>query len=307
MVTSDKTTNCVPHIAVCICTYKRPLFLNRLLKELSEQETENRFTYSIVVADNDQLESARPVVDDWKGKIPITIDYCAEPRQNIALTRNKAVENARGDFISFIDDDEFPIKTWLLTLFTTCEQTNADGVLGPVKPYFETEPPAWVVKGQFYDRPTYPTGYVIDWRKGRTGNVLLKRHIFDGSNQPFRQDLLTGEDQDFFRRMIEQGYRFIWCNEALAYEFVPPIRWKRSFMLRRALLRGKISLMHPTSRLREAVKSAIAIPLYVIALPFMLLLGQGVFMKYLVKTCDHTGKLLAMLGLNLVKDHYVTE
>ena len=29
--------------------------------------------------------------------------YCVEPRQNIALTRNKAIEHAKGDFIAFID------------------------------------------------------------------------------------------------------------------------------------------------------------------------------------------------------------
>jgi glycosyltransferase involved in cell wall biosynthesis len=297
----------VPHIAVCICTYKRARFLDQLLKELGEQQTENRFTYSIVVADNDKLESARSLVEKWKNKIPATITYCIEPRQNIALTRNKALENAAGDFVSFIDDDEFPIKTWLLTLFNACEEYKTDGALGPVKPYFESEPPMWVVKGKFYDRPTYPTGYVIDWRKGRTGNCILKRHIFEGNKEPFNQDLVTGEDQDFFRRMIEKGYRFVWCDEALAYEHVPPIRWKRSFMLKRAFLRGKISLLHPTSRLRELVKSAVAVPTYLIALPFMLVLGQGIFMKYLIKTCDHAGKLLAMLGLNLVKENYVTE
>jgi succinoglycan biosynthesis protein ExoM len=297
----------LPHIAVCICTYKRPLFLKQLLKVLCEQDTEDRFTYSIVVADNDELESARRVVTECKDNTAVPIHYCVEPRPNIALTRNRALQHARGDFICFIDDDEFPIQRWLLTLFNSCAQFDADGVLGPVKPHFESEPPAWVMEGKFYDRPTYPTGYLIDWRKGRTGNVLLKSRVFDGVEQPFRQDLLTGEDQDFFRRMINQGYRFVWCNEAVAYEHVPPTRWKRSFMLRRALLRGKISLLHPTSPFREILKSIIAIPAYVIALPLMLILGQGIFMRYLVKICDHVGKLLAILGLDLVKDHYVTE
>ena len=35
-------------------------------------------------------------------------------KQNIALARNKAIENAKGDFIAFIDDDEFPLDQWLL-------------------------------------------------------------------------------------------------------------------------------------------------------------------------------------------------
>ena len=95
------------HICVCICTYKRPEFLKRLLGELRGQDTAGLFTYSIVVADNDQLRSAQETVSDYASSSHIPIKYCVEPRQNIALTRNKAVENADGDFVAFIDDDEF--------------------------------------------------------------------------------------------------------------------------------------------------------------------------------------------------------
>ncbi len=205
---------------MCVCTYKRPQFLKRLLDELARQDTRGLFTYSIVVADNDHLQSAKAVVLDFEAASPVPIRYCVEPRQNIALARNKAIENANGDFVAFIDDDEFPIKRWLLTLFKTCNEYDVDGVLGPVNPYFDEEPPKWLVKGKFYERATYPTGLVIDWRKGRTNNVLLKSRIMAAGVQPFNPEFLTGEDQDFFSRMITMGHVFIWCNEALAYEVV---------------------------------------------------------------------------------------
>jgi succinoglycan biosynthesis protein ExoM len=206
------------HIAVCICTFKRAAFLKRLLTDLGQQETEGLFTFSVVVADNDREESAKAVVAEVAAASPVAIRYCVQPQQNIALTRNKAIENAEGDFVAFIDDDEFPTKQWLLTLFKAWQTHGVDGVLGPVKPHYNEEPPAWVVKGGFYDRPSYPTGFVIDWRKGRTGNVLLDRKVFEGLEGPFRPEFLTGEDQDFFRRAIEKGHCFIWCHEAIAYE-----------------------------------------------------------------------------------------
>jgi succinoglycan biosynthesis protein ExoM len=223
----EPMTNETKHISVCICTYKRPQFLKRLLEEFGRQDTNGLFTYSIVVADNDHLQSAKAVVADFTAATSIPIRYCVEPRQNIALAQNKAIENAKGDFVAFIDDDEFPTSGWLLTLFKVCNEYGVDGVLGPVKPHFDEEPPKWLVKGKFYERPAYPTGFVIDWRKGRTGNVLLKGRIFAAGKQPFRPDFLTGEDQDFFRRMIEKGHVFVWCNEAAVYEVIPPIRWKR--------------------------------------------------------------------------------
>jgi glycosyltransferase involved in cell wall biosynthesis len=297
----------IPHICVCVCTYKRTQFLNRLLDELSKQETGGLFTYSIVVVDNDQLRSAEPVVSAFSNGCPTSVKYCVEPRQSISLARNKAVETSHGDYVAFLDDDEFPTKQWLLTLFTTCTEYGVDGVLGPVGPYFEEEPPGWIRRGKFYERPTYPTGFVIDWRKGRTGNVLLKSLVIKSCEQPFRPEFRIGEDQDFFRRMITTGHTFVWCNEAVAYEVVPEIRWKRRFMLKKALLRGANSLAHPTFGAVDVAKSIVALPVYIAALPFALLCGHHRFMTLLVKTFDHLGKLLALIGVKPVTEQYVTE
>ena len=295
-------------ISVCICTYKRPEFLTRLLRDLASQETEGQFGFSIVVVNNDSSRSAEAVVSSFAAASPIPVLYSVEPRQNIALARNRAIENADGEFIAFIDDDEFPTKRWLLTLFQALKEYNVDGVLGPVKPHFDVEPPRWVVKTKLYDRPSYPTGLVIDWKKGRTGNVLLRRAIIDAGDGPaFRPEFRTGEDQDFFRRMIEKGCRFIWCHEALAYEVVPPMRWKRRIILKRALLSGASSVLHPTSAEHRTAKAILAVPAYAAALPFTVFLGQDRLMTCLVKLCDHLGRLLAVLGLHPVREPYVTE
>jgi succinoglycan biosynthesis protein ExoM len=295
------------HISVCVCTYKRPELLRRLLRELVAQDTAGAFTYSIVVADNDQLESAKGVVEEMSATSAIPFKYCVEPRQNIALTRNKAVEQSEGDYIAFFDDDQFPTRRWLLTLLEACQRYRADGVLGPVKPHFDEEPPRWIIKGKFYERATYPTGFVIDGEKGRTGNVLLRRGIFAVGESWFRSEFRTGEDQDFFTRMIEKGYVFVWCEEAVGYEVVPPIRWKRKFMLRRALLRGASSSLHAKSDALDLAKSVLAVPVYTAALPFALLLGQHRFMTVLIKLFDHLAKLLASVGINPIKEQYVTE
>jgi len=294
------------HISVCICTYKRPAFLKRLLDELRTQETGGRFTYSIVVSDNDHLRSAEALVSEFAATSNIPIRYCVEPQQSIALARNKAVQNATGDYIAFIDDDEIPVGNWLLALFAACEEYGVDGVLGPVKPLFENGVPRWIVKGRFYDRPCHQTGLVLASNQTRTGNVLLKEHVLRDSDSPFRPEFRAGEDVDFFRRAIEQGRVFIWCNEAVVYEAVPPTRWKRMYLLRKALLRGACAALRPTVGALDIAKSVVAVPVYGLALPFAALLGQHRFMDLLVRLCDHLGKLLALVGINPIADPYVT-
>jgi len=293
-------------ICVCICTFKRPKLLKRSLDALAKQETGNLFSYSVVVADNDAAQSAKQVVEDFKSSEDIDITYHTEPRQNIALARNKAIKNANGTFIAFIDDDELPATDWLSIMFKTIIDHKIDGVLGPVRPFFDTNPPGWLIEGGFCERPEHPTGLELNWRQTRTGNVLFRRAILDGEPDPFRELFGNGgEDQDFFRRMMEKGHKFIWCNEAVVYEVVPPERCKRRYVLKRALLRGQNEKL--LLNLRSILKSLVAVPLYTLILTVVWVKGEHVFMKYLVRLFDHIGKLLIAVGVKPVKGQYLNE
>jgi succinoglycan biosynthesis protein ExoM len=293
----------VPHISVCICTFRRPEQLCRLLQTLHGLETGGLFSYSIVVADNDASRSAEQVVKEFEATATIHTTYCTEGQKNIARARNKVVENAHGDFIAFIDDDESPAGDWLLRLYQACVAHRAHGVLGPVKAKYECIPPAWMIKGAFFERPSYPTGYRLHWSETRTGNVVFRRSILDSEELPFRTQFDTmAEDLDFFRRMMERGHKFIWCNEAVVYEAVPESRCNRAYLLKRALLRGSNFPKHPSNHLRGAVSSLIALPCYAIALPFLALFGQHLFFNYAIKLCDHGSRLLALMGWPLITD-----
>jgi succinoglycan biosynthesis protein ExoM len=291
----------VPHITVCICTLRRPKLLAQLLERLESQQTVNSFTYSVVVADNDSMRSAEEVVAEFSSRTNVPVRYCVEPLQNISLARNQAVEHVQGDLIAFIDDDEFPAGDWLRNLFDVLVSYSADAVLGPVKPHFESDVPAWMKKGKFFERPTHPTGFRVSWKEARTGNVLFRRSMLAGVDVPFKPEFgLGGEDVDFFRRMAEKGFAFFWCNEAVVYEVVPPSRCRLSYLLNRALLRGSNFSNHPTHRFRNAAKSLFAVPCYTLALPVLALVGPQWFVRYLIKLLDHASRLLAFLGLKLV-------
>jgi succinoglycan biosynthesis protein ExoM len=286
-------------VSVCICTYKRPEMLRRLLAELQHQKITGGRTFSIVVSDNDSAQSAEPVVAAFAQQSSVPIAYCCETRQNIALARNKALQHANGEYIAFIDDDEFPAADWIENLLRACNDHQAAGVLGPVRPHFEKDPPSWIIKGRFCERPEHPTGTVMPWTDCRTGNLLFRRAILEGEAEAFKPEFGTGgEDKDFFMRMNERTFVFVWCNEGIVYETVPPSRWTREYMLRRALLRGRNILKHPTGRARIIATSVVATPLYTLILPVTFLLGPHHFMKYCIKFCDHFGRLLAIVGLN---------
>ena len=296
-----------PHIAVCICTWKRPAELKRLLKAIDRQKTDGLFTYSIVVADNDAARSGEPAVEDARRGMSTPIQYCVEPEQGIARARNRVIAHADGDYFALIDDDEFPEPDWLLNLLTTCRDYGVDGVLGPVRRYLDEGAPQWLKKSRLYDRTVHPTGMPVRWRGARTGNALLKREVLAGDAAPFDVKFTAGEDQDFFRRRIEEGREFVWSADAVVHEELPPARWKRMYFLRKALLHGSFAALRPDCGAKSILKSAMAVPLYTLGMPFALLAGQHRFMTLLVKVCDHAGKLLSVVGIRPVHDEYVSD
>jgi len=290
------------HICICICTYMRPAMLERLLKIIRQQYTGGLFTFSVVVVDNDAEQSARETVERCAAEVTFPILYFVETRKNIALTRNKALENSRGEYVALIDDDEFPVSDWLFNHLQTCTKFGASGSLGPVKPHFAYEQPDWAIKGRFFERPSHCTGHRMQWHQTRTGNVLMRRNVIEGSEHVFRPEFdSAGEDVDFFRRMMEHGHVFVWCDAAIVYEEVPASRCTRSYLLKRALLRGSNFSKQGANRFGNLMRSFIAIPVYLAALLVLAVFGQHIVLKYVIKTVDHGSRILSFLGLKLVR------
>jgi len=292
------------HISVCICTYKRSHFLSPLIKSVDSQATEDLFTFDIIVVDNDWQRTAQKIVSLCKRECKTKITYAVEERQNISLARNKAIQYAKGDLIAFIDDDEIPDKFWLVTLYKAMGKYKADAVMGPVLPTYQVRPPKWVIEGKFFERPTYKTGPLKNWTKGRTGNLLIKKSLFDSTGIGFDSKFgKGGEDQDLTRRMMERGFIFIWCNEAIAHEIIPPAKWHIKNMIRKAFIRGKMSAQYPGSKFIMASKSISAISAYALSLPFLLILDYQLFIEYLVKIGDHSGRIIAIILKPRIKDN----
>lgn len=291
-------------VTVCVCTFRRPHLLQQTLEGLRDLVTGGLFTYSIAVADNDAAGSARDTVAAFAHECTIEVRYAVAPEQNISLARNRALEMADGDLVAWIDDDEIPPPDWLLLLVTALQRYHCDGILAPVQPRFERTPPSWILKGRFFEKPRHPTGLMLRWTQTSTANVLMKRSLVSGLEQPFRPQFGSGcEDLDLFRRLMTAGYTFVWNDDAVVTEIVPQSRWTRRYLLRRALLRGRNGAGF--ADLREIAKSVIAVPLYSLLLPFLLLAGQHLFVRFLMKLGDHAGRLSGVLGLRIFGEKYL--
>ena len=296
-----------PHITICICTYRRASLLERLLTSLLDLDTAGKFTYSVVVVDNDMAESARSIVDNFRNHSTFNICFGVEKEQNIALARNRAMGLATGDLIAFIDDDEFPERDWLRKLYKAMVEYKADGVFGPVRPHFDQMPPKWLIKGRFCERPEHRTGSRLDSGSCRTGNALVKSEIFTSSSEMFDPAFgrTGGEDNQFFLKQIKAGKNFVWCNEGVVHEVVPPERWRLEYYLKRQmriggitgeLIRKKLFREDPLKYIKFIMVNTMKLAASITVLPLSGLLGKSVFFRVLLKMGYSGSVLLGWLG-----------
>lgn len=293
------------HISVCICTFKRPAMLGRLLDSIIKQSTNSAFNYEIVIVDNDKMHSAEKLVREYRDTSQCKIIYDCEPEQSISLARNRTIRNAAGNFIAIIDDDEFPAQDWLCKMYQCLKAKNADGVLGPVLPHFPEGAPAWLQKSGLCDRARNLTGSPITGKDLRTGNVLFQRSVFEKNDKWFdpARGLTGGSDGEFLSRQIERGRKFVWCDDALVFETVSEDRWQASFYLKRQLRIGTMAgeIIRQSKRIGALSKNFILLLGYAALLPFSMLAGKHIWMKVLTKVYYNAGCILSFLKLINVK------
>ena len=286
-----------PRISICICTHKRPEGLARLLASLRELQRPEGVALEVLVVDNDAAGSGRAVFNTatagWPG---MPVRYVVEPQPGVGHARSRCATEAQGDWIAFIDDDEWAEPQWLAKLWQQQQRSGVDGVFGPVLSRFEAEPPAWLVASHLFDRPRHPSGMTLTWADCASGNVLFRRRLYadvGGFDPAFA--VSGAEDSDFFRRCIKLGARFVWCDEAVALEGIPPTRMTRRWLRRRAYIGGhnfvrlRVGETGWTSYVEMALRGAVAILLFGGLSALARLRGDGGSIR-------HEAKLMAGLG-----------
>ena len=221
-------TSTYPVIAICVATYKRPELLINCIKSIMQLEAPEEYKVIVIVVDNDNVETARDIVENVKNSSKYNIIYVVEAIRGIASARNRLLGEAikhDAEFIGFIDDDEFPHSNWLTSHITTLHKYDVDIVAGPVIPTFETTP-----SNDIKIDIKHSTGHIP--RNIAAGNVMFKTILVVKDKLKFNTyyNFIGGEDFDFFDQADNRGYSKVWNADAIIYETIPEDRRTKKYL-----------------------------------------------------------------------------
>ncbi|HEY9852797.1 MAG TPA: hormogonium polysaccharide biosynthesis glycosyltransferase HpsE [Leptolyngbyaceae cyanobacterium] len=230
---------------VAIPTYNGAARLAAVLRRLQKQVNTEGFSWEIIVVDNNSQDNTAKLVREyqeiWSSAYPLK--YVCELNQGAAFARNRAVKEARGKFVGFLDDDNLPESDWVETAYEFGKAHPKAGAYGSqVKGKFEVEPPPNFAKiAGFFgitNRENTPHRYEPRQKMLPAGAGLVVRKQAWLENVPNRlvlnhkgkEEGLASEDLEALLYIQKAGWE-IWYNpQMLIYHEIPSWRLSKDYL-----------------------------------------------------------------------------
>jgi hypothetical protein len=195
----------------------------------------------VLVIDNNSSDATREVVRSFGETLPVR--YLFEPAPGKSNALNRAVRETDGDYIVWTDDDVLVYEDWIDAYHSAFQRFPEAAVFGgPVEPWFETDPPDWLVRIWDQARDAYAIlpadlGKVeCDRGPGPFGaNLAVRTDIqrqfpYNPSYGPQPGSPIRGEETAVVQAMLRSGHEGRWVPEARVRHFIPRERQTVQFL-----------------------------------------------------------------------------
>ncbi|WP_073348096.1 glycosyltransferase family 2 protein [Bacteroides congonensis] len=228
----EKSMKC-PVVSILVPAYNASAFLSQCMESIVNQTYPN---LQVVVVDDGSKDSTLVIAEQYAAKYPCVEVYHQE-NAGVAEARNKLLSLAKGDYVLFVDSDDWIEYDMVERMLCTINELRVDiAVCGCIK-----------VKD---DKQTYcPVTYsrqILEGQEniirallfhkelnGSLWNKLVPRKFYEGLT--FRKDIWYGEDCLFFWQALNRGvekicyvtecfYHYRMNNQSISHE---PFNYKK--------------------------------------------------------------------------------
>jgi glycosyltransferase involved in cell wall biosynthesis len=196
-------------ISAIICTFNRASYLRKAIQSLIEQ-TLDPSCYEILIIDNRSTDDTKRVVTEEFSHVS-NLRYIYEPIQGLSQARNTGWQNARGEYVAYLDDDAIAYPQWLekiLEVFATVNP-KPGAVGGKIEPIWEAPRPSWLSEGLAQGLT------ILDWSE--TPIFLESDRWLAGANVAYPKHLLQ-EMKGFDVNLGRKGSNLLSCEESLLHD-----------------------------------------------------------------------------------------
>ena len=187
----------MPQVSIIVPAYNVEKYLRRCIDSILTQT----FTdFELLLVDDGSTDSSGKICDEYKDKDD-RIRVFHKENGGVSSARNLGIENARGEWVTFCDSDDFVSDSYLQDLCGWCETTDFI-----VSVYSNSKEKSTINKS-FYIKESCLGNYIENIKDNLTWSVpwgkIYKRDIIENFNIRFERGIQSGEDSIFVLEYIK--------------------------------------------------------------------------------------------------------
>ncbi len=233
-----------PFISIIICTYNNTERLKNALNSLLNLTSVEDKNYEIILINNNSSDDTENTAKSISPLFLGRLRYYFEKSQGLSYARNRGIKEAKGDYVTFIDDDCTVEKNWLNELNKCIKLHNPDIIGGKILLYWETKKPRWLTENlranlgllDYGDKPFRITSHdnqIVG------ANFTVRKAIFENQKYLFKvqlgrqgKKLFSAEETELFFNLFHDGYQLWYWPASCAYHHIPKSKTTISYFLK---------------------------------------------------------------------------
>ena len=251
MTKEMKKQTIVPGVTIIICCHNSAKLLPQTLAHLKTQKVSTNIPWEVIVVDNASTdETSKISLSSWLKDTSALLRVVQEPQLGLSYARRKGFSEAKYEFCSFVDDDNWVNPSWIKIVYEIMNNHPEVGACGGLNETIcEIKPPEWF--------ESYKLSYGIGSQGDASGYVPKERGFLWGAGLVVRKSawkhlvdngfynvltgrkgkqILSGEDEELTLALQMANWK-LWYEPRLRLKHYLPakrLNWKALCRLHRS-------------------------------------------------------------------------
>lgn len=177
-------------VSVIVPIYNVELYLRRCLDSLVKQKHQN---IEIIMVDDCSTDGSGDIAKEYAEKYPQFSLVRREKNGGLAAARNSGMERVSGDWIAFVDSDDWVTEDYISAMYELAKRDNADIVMSSV--YYAYSDGSYKEMPPFANLTTESShNEKVALCRSYAPTRLYKRNFIDATKIIFPTDIRRSED-----------------------------------------------------------------------------------------------------------------
>ena len=177
-----------PLVSIIIPVYQVEKYLDKCITSVTKQTYTN---LEIILVDDGSIDNCPVICDSWKER-DSRIRVIHQKNSGLSVARNEGMKLATGEFIGFVDSDDWIEPNMYEILLTALWETEADIAVGGVKSFTEDSQDVIYTQLKTFERTVYSAEEAL-WmlllvKKPKSSKVYISCAVW---NKLFRRTIIS--------------------------------------------------------------------------------------------------------------------